>query len=340
MSAAQSARPVRNGEMLLVMPWLLAAAQSSVKLACLTQMKHSFIMLDYPALAAVAAVIREGSFERAADALGITPSAVSQRVRGLEERLGTVLVVRGQPCSPTELGRSLCAHVDRVRLLEAELTPALAPDSEAKGPPLTLKVAVNADSLATWFPRAAASFAQATGMLLDLRLEDEAHTADRLRSGEVLAAVTAESEPVQGCRTVLLGVLRYAACASPDFTNRHFRAGVNADTLAKAPHLRFDQRDFLQARWAREAHGLDLRAPVHWVPSAHGFLDLAVAGLGWGLQPVPLARPQLAAGRLVELPPALRIEVKLHWTVARLHAASLRALTDAVRRAASEGLQA
>jgi LysR family transcriptional regulator (chromosome initiation inhibitor) len=296
-------------------------------------------VLDYPALAAIAAVIREGSFERAADRLGITPSAVSQRVRGFEERLGTILIVRGQPCTPTDLGRALCAHFDRVQLLEAELAPALAPNGEGKGPPLTLKVAVNADSLATWFPPAAAAFARGTGMLLDLTLEDEAHTADRLRSGEVLAAVTADPEPVQGCKTIVLGALRYAACASPDFMQRHFSDGVNADTVTKAPHLRFDRRDFLQARWAREAQGVELRAPVHWVPSTQGFLDLALAGLAWGLQPDPLARPHIAAGRLVELPPALPIEVKLYWTVARLHATSLRALTDAVHKAASKSLQ-
>jgi LysR family transcriptional regulator (chromosome initiation inhibitor) len=264
---------------------------------------------------------------------------VSQRVRGFEERLGTILIVRGQPCAPTALGRALCAHFDRVQLLEAELAPALAPNGERKGPPLTLKVAVNADSLATWFPQAAAAFARGTGMLLDLTLEDEAHTADRLRSGEVLAAVTADPEPVQGCRAILLGALRYAACASPDLVRRHFGDGVNAGTLARVPHLRFDRRDFLQARWAREAHGVDLNVPVHWVPSAQGFLDLALAGLAWGLLPAPLAEPEIAAGRLVELPPALRIEVKLYWTVPRLHATSLRALTDAVRKAAGKSLR-
>lgn len=297
-------------------------------------------MLDYPSLAAVAAVIREGSFERAADVLGITPSAVSQRVRGFEERLGTILIVRGQPCTPTDLGRALCAHFDRVQLLEADLASALTPKSEGTGPPLTLKVAVNADSLATWFPQAAVTFAQGTGVLLDLMLDDEAHTADRLRSGEVLAAVTSDPEPVQGCKTILLGTLRYAACASPDFMTRHFSDGVSADALAKAPHLRFDRRDTLQARWAREAHGVELGAPTHWVPSTQAFLDLAIAGLAWGLQPVSLARSHIAAGRLVELPPALPVEVKLYWTVARLHATSLRALTDAVRKAAGESLQA
>ncbi|MEW6121956.1 MAG: LysR family transcriptional regulator ArgP [Pseudomonadota bacterium] len=294
-------------------------------------------MLDYASLSAVAAVVREGTFERAASALGITPSAVSQRVRGLEERLGAILIVRGAPCTPTDLGRTLCAHLDRVRLLEHDLAPVLGPAAGA-APHLTLRVAVNADSLATWFPGAAAAFARTGEACLDLALDDEAHTAERLRTGEVLAAVSADRDPVQGCRTLPLGSLRYAACASPDFHARHFAGGVDAPSLGRAPHLRFDRRDQLQARWAREAHDVALAGPVHWVPSAQGFLDMALAGVGWGLQPLALAAPLLAAGRLVELAPGHRVDVALYWTFARLHATPLRRLTEAVRAAARAAL--
>lgn len=297
-------------------------------------------MLDYPALAALAAVIREGSFDRAAVALGITPSAVSQRVRGLEERLGAILVVRGQPCRATDTGRTLCAHLDRVRLLEADVAPELAPETGTGPSRVALKVAVNSDSLATWFPRAAAAFGLATGVPLDLTLDDEAHTADRLRSGEVLAAVTADASALQGCRTVPLGALRYAACASPDFVARFFGGGVTADALARAPCLRFDRRDGLQARWAEKALGLRLDAPTTSVASTQAFLDLAVAGLAWGMQPIILAEPHIAAGRLVELVPASRVDVALSWTVARLPVASLHRLTEAVRAAARETLGA
>lgn len=297
-------------------------------------MKHDFIMLDYPALMAVAEVIRSGSFERAAETLGVSPSAVSQRVRGLEERLGAILVVRGQPCTATELGRTLGAHLDRVRMLESDLAPVLA----AGTGPLTLRVAVNSDSLATWFPAAAAAFAGSSGMLLDLTLDDEGHTAGRLRSGEVVAAVTADPAPVQGCRTHALGGLVYAACACPDFVARWFPAGVDAAALARAPVLRFDRRDRLQARWAAAAHGTALDAPAHWAPSTQGFLDLTLAGMAWAMHPVTLAAPHLAAGRLVELAPGRRVEVRLYWTAARLHAGALRALTDAVRKAARQVL--
>ena len=296
-------------------------------------------MIDYPALAALAAVLREGGFDRAAATLGVTPSAVSQRVRGLEERLGCVLVVRGQPPVATAAGARLCAHLDRVRLLEGEMAAAL-PGLGATPSPPRLRVAVNADSLGSWFPPAASGFAAATGALLDLVLEDEDHTADRLRSGAVLAAVTTEPVPVQGCRMVRLGALRYVATASPDFLRRHCPQGVTPEALARAPRLRFDPRDALQDRWARLALGMELPgpgAPVHLVPSTQGFLDLTLLGLGWALQPEPLVAPHLAAGRLVALGET-RLDVPLHWQHARLGQGLLRRLTQDVLEAARRRL--
>lgn len=298
-------------------------------------------MLDYSALAAVAAVVREGSFERAARTLGITSSAVSQRVRALEDRLGAVLLVRGQPCSPTEAGARLCAHVEQVRLLEGEVKAALPMLENAggrgQGPP-TVRLAVNADSLGTWFPPAGAAFAESTGALLDLVLDDEAHTADRLRSGEVLAAVTAEPAPVQGCRTRPLGALRYAATASPAFTRRHFSRGVDAESLGRAPMLRFDRRDRLQARWVRESLGIELAAPTHHAPSTQAFVDLALAGIGWCMNPLALVDGALADGRLVELLPGRRLDVPLYWQCARVGARLLKDLTRAVVATARERL--
>jgi LysR family transcriptional regulator (chromosome initiation inhibitor) len=298
-------------------------------------------MLDYASLDAVAAVAREGSFDRAAAVLGVTPSAVSQRVKGLEERLGAVLLTRGHPCRPTAVGAKLCAHVEQVRLLESDVIadlPKLA--DQASGPALTMRVAVNADSVSTWFPQAAARFAAETGAMLDLVLEDEAHTADRLRTGEVLAAVTADPVPVSGCRTYPLGAIDYVATASPAFMARFFAEGVDAESLQVAPMLRFDRRDGLQARWAQEALGAPLGPPVHWTPATHGMLDMCLAGLGWGMTPRALAEPHLAAGRLVELPPHRRISVALYWQRTRLAARLLDQLTQAVRTTAAEALTA
>jgi LysR family transcriptional regulator (chromosome initiation inhibitor) len=291
------------------------------------------MMLDYGSLAALAAVVREGGFERAAAVLGVSPSAVSQRIRGLEERVGATLVVRSQPPVATEAGARLCAHVERVRLLEGELAaelPMLPGAGEDEVRPPTLRIAVNADSLATWFLPAASRFAERSGALLDLVLEGEEHTAARLRRGEVLAAVTADPVPVSGCRIRPLGALRYVATASPEFRHRHFSGGVDAAALARAPVLRFDRRDVLQMRWARERLGIALDAPTHWVPSTTAFLDANLAGLGWTLNPLILAHDHLVAGRLVELAPGCPLDVTLHWQHARIGARLLDALTREV----------
>ncbi len=299
-------------------------------------------MLDYTSLAAVAAVVREGSFERAAGGLGVTPSAVSQRIRALEERLGVVLVIRGQPCRATEVGAKLCAHVERVCLLEGEMA-AILPDlvGEAlQGRPLLLRIAVNSDSLATWFMPAAAAFAERSGASLDLLLDDEAYTADRLRSGEVLAAVTTDVVPVQGCRTLPLGSLTYIATASPAFARRWFPEGVGTASLAVAPLLRFDRRDDLQARWARKFTEASLAsAPTHWIPATQGCIDAARAGLGWGMAPAQLVGVALDEGQLVDLAPGSTLEVPLYWQHARLGARLLMGLTRDIEAAAQANLK-
>jgi LysR family transcriptional regulator (chromosome initiation inhibitor) len=295
-------------------------------------------MLDYASLAAVAAVAREGSFDKAAAVLGVTPSAVSQRVKSLEERVGAILLTRGVPCRPTDIGAKLCAHVEQVRLLEGEVIrdlPGLAGPAPVSS---TVRVAVNADSVSTWFPDAAAQFAAETGAMLDLVLEDEAHTADRLRSGEVLAAVTADPSPVSGCKTYPLGAIAYVAVASPAFMARFFAGGVDTESLQTAPILRFDRRDQLQARWAREAWDVAISPPTHWAPSTPGMLDMTLVGLGWAMAPMVLAGPYLAAGRLVELSPRRRISVSLYWQRTRLSARLLDQLTQAIRTAATRAL--
>lgn len=297
-------------------------------------------MLDYAALAALSAVVREGSFERAARALHVTPSAVSQRIRLLEERVGCALVVREQPCRPTETGRRLCQHVDRVRLLEQELQgtlPALAPQGPAR---VALPVAVNADSLATWAAPALATFAAAHPVLMEVAVDDEDHTADWLRSGAVLAAVTASARPAPGCNSRPLGAMRYRAAASPDFVRRHFAAGVGAGSLARAPSLVFNTKDELQLRWARRLCHRHVELPRHTLPSPQAFVAAAVAGMGWGLHPQALIAPWLADGSLVELVPGTPLDVPLHWQHARAAASLVDGLSREVLAAARAALRA
>lgn len=241
-------------------------------------------MLDYSSLAAISAVVREGSFERAARTLNVTPSAVSQRVRQLEERLGCVLVVRGQPCQATMIGQLLCRHVDQVGLLEQDLRQVLPRlDSELKR--ASFRVAVNADSLATWFIGALSTFIERSPGLLDVVLDDEEHTQYWLRTGAVLAAVTASRRPVPGCSSTALGRLRYLAVASPPFVRRYFADGVTAAALSQAPVLRFNPKDLMQLGWMHRITRRPIIAPTHWLPSTHAFVDATVAGIGWSLNP-------------------------------------------------------
>ncbi len=297
-------------------------------------------MLDYAGLSAIAAVVREGSFERAARALNVTSSAVSQRVKGLEERLGSVLIVRGQPCTATATGRLLCRHVEQVGLLEVDLRdalPKLAQTGEADAR-ATLRVAVNADSLGTWFIGAMGEFLRTAPALLDVVLDDEEHTVEWLRSGTVLAAVSANAKPVQGCNSVPLGRLKYLAVASPGYMRRHFPKGVDAASLTSAPILRFNRKDGLQAQWISRLCRRPIDVPTHWVPSTQAFVDAAIAGIGWAMNPRSLVQEHLRAGRLVELVPGRELAVPLYWQVSRLAVPMLRQLTVAVVAAARAAL--
>jgi LysR family transcriptional regulator, chromosome initiation inhibitor len=295
-------------------------------------------MLDYASLFALAAVVREGSFERAARSLHVTPSAISQRIRLLEERVGCALVVRGQPCTATDTGRSLCQHADRVRLLEQDLhdnLPALAPSGVARA---TLPIAVNADSLATWFAPAVATFAAQAPVLVNVAVDDQDHTAEWLRSGAVLAAVTAHATPATGCNSRPLGAMRYLATASPAFVARHLSVGVDASSLAQAPSLEFNTKDTLQTRWVQGVCGQHVELPKHTLPSSTAFVTAALAGMGWGMLPDALAAPHLASGALVELVPGTPLDVPLHWQQARATSAWLDGLTREVLAAARGAL--
>ncbi|MBS7544758.1 LysR family transcriptional regulator ArgP [Ancylobacter oerskovii] len=298
-------------------------------------------MLDYAALRAVSTVVQTGSFEKAARLLHVTPSAVSQRVKQLEERLGTVLIARGAPCTATLTGEWLCRHMENVSMLEGDLLEHLPALAAPAGPAqkVTLHVAANADSLGTWFMAGISAFARRSPHLLNIAVDDEEHTADWLRQGRVIAAVTSTEKPVAGCRRLSLGALRYHATASPDFMDRHFPAGVTPDALAAAPALTFSQKDRLQDRWLRQAIGQEVVHPTHWLPSTHGFVEACIAGMGWGMNPALLVRPHIEAGRLVELIPDTPLDVPLYWQVNRLAADRIAELTRDVMQAARRHLR-
>jgi len=288
-------------------------------------------MHDYSQLEALSAVIRTGSFDAAAAQLGVTQSAVSQRIKLLEERVGAVLVKRGQPCTGTNAGLQLATHTDQVRLMEKALEFGL-PSSDGQTP---VRIAVNADSLATWLLPA---LAEHDSFLYDLIIDDQDHSADWLRAGEVAAAVTGHPGPVQGCDSHPLGAMRYFATASPEYMARHMPDGPTADAFEQAPAMTFNDKDRLQTDWAKGIAGRAVNLPKHRLASSQGFVEAARLSIGWGMNPESLSRTELAKGTLVEVAPNAPMDVPLYWQVSRLTAEPLRALTRSVMRRARAAL--
>lgn len=287
--------------------------------------------LNQAQLDALVAIADSGSFEAAARALHVTPSAVSQRIRALEAAAGQVLVSRGTPCRPTGHGERLVQLGRQTRLLYDEASQSLG-----TLPAADLPVAVNADSLATWFRDVLAEVAGWAATSVKLHVEDQAHSQELLRRGEALAAVTSEAVAVQGCAVEPLGPLRYVPAASPAFAARWQTAG--GLDWAAMPMLVFNEKDDLQDQQLRRM-GVAQRPPVvHRVPAASDFFAAVGLGLGWGMLPELQAGADLAAGRIERLPGQV-IGVPLYWQRWRLESPRLVELTGAVRRAAREHLR-
>ena len=293
-------------------------------------------------LSALIAVIREGSFDRAARALHVTPSAISQRIKQLEEDVGGILVVRGTPCTATPIGDAVYRHALQVELLEKDLLRSIgSDDADTAGVPAPVTVAVNADSLATWLVAALGRFVTDTSARVDVVLDDEEHTADLLRSGRVLAAITSEARPVQGCRVQPLGVMRYRATATPKFVRRWFAGGLTRDAFRRAPALQYNRKDELCARYVQritKIDGIELRS--HFLPSPNAYVDANLRSLGWGMNPEPLVAGHIGRKRLVDLIPNRWLDVPLFWQRWGLASRTLDALEAALLAGAAASLRA
>ncbi len=293
-------------------------------------------MFDYKLLAALATVVEQAGFERAAQRLGLSQSAVSQRIKLLEMRLGQPVLVRSTPPQPTELGQRLLNHVQQVRLLEGDLQQ-LVPALDEEGGAERLRVALSADSLATWWAEAVSDYCSESGVLLDLLVEDQAVGLKRMRAGEVAACLCSSPRPVAGARALALGAMRYRAMASPAFIARHLAGGVSGERLARVPAIVFGPDDRLQHRFLA-ALGVEGGFLHHLCPSSEGFVRMAEAGLGWGLIPELQVAEQLASGRLREVLPERPVDVPLYWHSWRLGGERLDSLTRHVERTARRWL--
>lgn len=280
--------------------------------------------LDAGQLAALSAVVESGSFDAAADHLGVTPSAISQRIKALERRVGQVLVLREKPCVATPAGLPLLRLAAQTALLEADALAEMGGLSDDR-PRITL--AVNADSMATWFTGV---FSRLGEVLFDVRIEDQDHSARLLREGVVMGAVTTERAAVSGCRVQPLGVMRYVPVASRAYVKRYLPGGFTIDAVRAAPSLSWNRDDSLQDQLLRKVFRKSIRRPIHYVPTAEGFGAAVRAGLGWGMYPDQLIDESF--GPVIDQ----YLDVPLYWQCWKMSSSTVTRVTEAVRAAAAD----
>lgn len=278
--------------------------------------------IDGQQLAAFAAVVELGSFDAAAHRLHVTPSAISQRIKALEQRVGQVLVVREKPCTATAAGVPLLRLAAQTALLESETLAEMGGGSTHR---TRIALAVNADSMATWFTGV---FAAAAEFLFDIRIEDQDLSARLLREGVVMGAVTTERRPVPGCRVHPLGAMRYVPVASAEYVRRYLPDGFTRDAAPEAPSLSWNRDDALQDQLVRKVFRKDVVRPTHYIPTAEGFGAAVRAGLGWGMYP-----DELVDDDFVRITDQF-LDVPLYWQCWKLDSPMVETITAAVRAAA------
>lgn len=291
--------------------------------------------LQLDQLRALDAVLTEGTFEAAARRLNVTPSAISQRIKALEESAGLILVQRSKPVRATESGLAVLRLARQVELLTGDTARELCGAGRAVGP-ARIPIAVNADSLETWVMPA---LAQARGdSYFELHREDEEHTTQLLRDGTVMAAITSTATPVQGCKVEPLGAMRYQPLATPDFVQYWFPDGSRPGSYANVPMIQFDRKDDLQFRHVRLQSSRPIDPPTHFVPSSNAFGDAVRLGMGWGMLPDLQTEKDRAAGTLVNLNGRAHIDVPLYWQQWKLDSPALSAAAQAIAAAAATKL--
>ncbi|MGV9611114.1 LysR family transcriptional regulator ArgP [Nocardia xishanensis] len=292
--------------------------------------------LQLDQLRALNAAITEGTFEAAARSLRITPSAVSQRIKALEDAAGRILLQRTKPVRATESGLAVLRLARQIDLLTGDTARELGDADHPVDLPIRLPIAVNADSLETWVMPALRD--APPGVCFEIHREDEEHTTALLRDGTVMAAITATAKPVQGCKVDKLGAMRYRPMASPAFARTWFADGPTAKAYAAAPVVLFDRKDDLQDRHLRRRTRQPIDPPRHYVPSSTAYGTAVRLGLGWGMLP-DLQTAADPSTSLVPIDGDSYIDVPLYWQQWKLHSPALSAVAGAIAEAAAAALR-
>lgn len=288
-------------------------------------------MLDYQLVRAFAVVLEEGGFAKASESLCITQSAVSQRVKQLEEQVGRALIIRETPPRPTEAGSRLLRHFRQVMDLEQETLGAIMVRSPRYKP--HVQIGVNTDSLFVWFMDAVKPFIQSSGITVEVLVDGHEKTIERLRSGAVAGCITSEHAPVEGCTVEHIGMLRYTLVASSDYAARWFPDGFTRDAATRAPIVNLDRNDHFQYRILHKAFGdPQVMPPAYYFPIADQYFEAIYSGLAYGLVPAIKTASGLADGTLVNLDSSLHIELPLYWQSWKYQTELLQELSSVIVR--------
>ena len=283
-------------------------------------------MLDYKLIEALAAVLQEGGFDKAARVLCLTQSAVSQRIKQLEEQCGQILLARTTPPQPTPAGRVLLKHYLQVRQLEEEVQGQIGGQGQEAA---TLAIGINADSLATWFGAIIPTFVRQEGVLVDLRVDDQDQTQQLLKNGEVMGCISTQATAVQGCTIRALGCMPYRVFASPDFAAQWFGGGLSLDACHRAPFLLFNRKDEVHHQLFLQLFGaMPAPLPCHYLPFSEKFAEVIAAGMGYGMLPDQQSLPLVEQGRIIDLAPGICVPVQLYWHCWNIASTPLGKLSD------------
>lgn len=267
-------------------------------------------MLDYRGIEALYTVQELQSFESAAKKLHITQSAVSQRIKTLENHYGEPVLIRTLPYKPTKLGEYLIGHFKHICLLEESLNQQLAHTTANPH----ISIALNRDSLEIWF----LDVIEHTDIFKDISLEiiadDQELTLEYFRKGLASACLSTSEKAIIGGKAIFVGNMEYILAASPKFIKKYFSDKNQKRCLLSAPAIKFDKNDIMHERYLEKFFGLNGNdVQFHIVPSVRGFKKFALLGYGYGLIPKLDIQAELKSNKLQQLFEDKTLKIPLYW---------------------------
>lgn len=269
-------------------------------------------MLDYKLLEALAIVVQEGGFDKAAQYLSLTQSAISQRIKQLEEQTGQVVIARTNPPKATSAGQQMIKHYVQVKRLEDDLFDTMLPGQNEEF--ATLAIGTNRDCLTTWLQEAVKDFLKENRVLLDFRAADQEQTHQLMKDGEVIGCISVKDQPMQGCYIEYLGRMDYWLVATPTFAAKWFSKGINRAVIKQAPLVHFDRKDEMHQQFFRKIMKTPpSQLPIHYIPSIKTYAEFILSDLAYGLLPEQECGPLLKTGQLVNLSKENPVQINLYW---------------------------